>query len=233
MRPRYVINKGVRKDITAVGRIFTAGSRYVASIYNPKDTTIKIESYANCYEVDGKNVISFSFDPSETSKLKVGFATIEIYDSNLKRMAFRENFAIIRKNSLPISADTPPVPLTVFAVDVPMGEKTGQQPAPLAIATTDNLYWELETLGDVLVELQVYFDDAYEETKLFSKTIKLSTHDKYYFTDSIVDVISSEHAAELVGFTATSFKYKLKLADETMSARTVEISVYVNNQQSV
>lgn len=103
MKRRCYIHKGIQKRITAIGRRFVVGTEYTASIYNPKDTSIKITSTAVCVELDDKNRVAFVFSGEQTDSLKVGYATIEIYDNNRTTMAVRDNFAIIRKNSLPIT----------------------------------------------------------------------------------------------------------------------------------
>lgn len=107
MRPRFVINKGISKKITAVSSHFVADALYYAVIYNPKDTSLKIASYAYCAEENERKQIVFMFSSADTAKLREGFATIEIYDSNQALMVYRDNFAVIRKNSLQISGDMP------------------------------------------------------------------------------------------------------------------------------
>ena len=105
MRPRYVINKGIAKNLIAKSRLFTVGGTYVAVLYNPKDMTTKIEATGTCEEGaegDEKNKIAFSFTAAQTETLKVGYATIEIYDNAQTLMAYRDQVAIIRKNSLQI-----------------------------------------------------------------------------------------------------------------------------------
>lgn len=107
MRPRSVINKGIQYKITAMGRIFTLGERYIAAIYNPKDTSLKITAEAICVaDEEERNTIPFTFSKYDTDRLKAGWATIEIYDSNMTQMAFRDNFAVIRPNSIKISGPT-------------------------------------------------------------------------------------------------------------------------------
>lgn len=105
MRPRYVIHKGIRKTIKAISRRFTLGISYTAAIYNPKDRSKKITASNICVAFDGKNGVSFSFPGTDTNKLKEGYATIEVYDSDNDKdvMMVCDNFAIIRKNSLPIN----------------------------------------------------------------------------------------------------------------------------------
>ena len=107
MRPRFVINKGIGKKITAVSSYFTVGSTYEAAIYNRHDMTVKILDQAVCAlnERTNKNECAFQFTGTETNKLKEGYATIEIYDSSKSMMIFRDEFAVIRKNSLPIQSD--------------------------------------------------------------------------------------------------------------------------------
>lgn len=107
MRPRYVINKGIQKSMTAKGRMFVVGSSYTAVLYNPKDKSVKIEDTAVCTapstEGDEKNIVSFTWSSSQTASLRVGYATIEIYDSSLTLMAYKDNIAVIRDNSLQIT----------------------------------------------------------------------------------------------------------------------------------
>ena len=107
MRPRYVINKGIQKRWTAKGSMFVVGNAYTAALYNPKDKSIKIESTATCVapttEGDEKNIVPFVWSSAQTALLKEGYATIEIHDANLSLMAYRDQIAIIRKNSLQIA----------------------------------------------------------------------------------------------------------------------------------
>ena len=108
MRPRFVINKGISKKITAVSSHFVEDALYYAVIYNPKDLTLKIGAYAYCTETEnGRMQVEFTFVKEDTAKLKEGFATIEIYDEADTLMVYRDNFATIRKNSLQISGDIP------------------------------------------------------------------------------------------------------------------------------
>lgn len=108
MRPRFVINKGIKKVITAISKRFEEETFYTAAIYNPKDTTTKITCTAECAIVDGKNKVVFEFPGVDTDKLKVGFGTIEIYDTDKNIMIYRDDFAVIRKNSLPITDKSEP-----------------------------------------------------------------------------------------------------------------------------
>lgn len=103
MRPGRYIHKGIQKSITAIGRQFVVGTQYKAALYNPKDRTKKIVATAVCFEEDEKNKIPFVWTGEQTDKLKVGFATIEIYDNAQTRMFVRDNYAVIRINSLPIT----------------------------------------------------------------------------------------------------------------------------------
>lgn len=107
MRPRFVINKGIRKKITAISADFVLDEGYVAVIYNPKDLSTKITAYADCEEVNEKKTLAFTFLATDTALLKVGFATIEIYDVNHTLMVYRDNFGVIRDNSFRISGDDP------------------------------------------------------------------------------------------------------------------------------
>ena len=100
MRPRLVINRGIQKVITAVSSYFVEGNSYTAVIYNPKYKDTKILANYDCSVVDGNNTCVFTYDGNMTEKLKDGYATIEIYDSEHTLMVYRENFAIIRSNSL-------------------------------------------------------------------------------------------------------------------------------------
>lgn len=100
MRPRLVINRGIQKVITAVSSYFKEDDSYTAVIYNPKYKDTKILAHYDCTVVDGKNTCVFTFEGNMTETLKDGFATIEIYDSEHTLMVYRENFAIIRSNSL-------------------------------------------------------------------------------------------------------------------------------------
>lgn len=101
MKHRY-IHKGIGKRITAISSRFQHGSYYTAAIYNMKDSSVKITDTKQCVTVDGKNTLLFVFTDEQTDQLRVGYATIEIYDSSMTTMAVAENFAIIRKNSLHI-----------------------------------------------------------------------------------------------------------------------------------
>lgn len=103
MRPGIYIHKGIQKRINAIGKLFVDGTLYKAALYNPKDRTKKIVATAVCYEEDGKKKIPFVWTGEQTDKLKVGFATIEIYDAAHTKMIVRDNFAVIRINSLPIT----------------------------------------------------------------------------------------------------------------------------------
>ena len=105
MGPRFIINKGIQKKVSARSRLFTVGDSYKAVIYNPKDLSVAIEATAVCVEgtsEDEKNKLNFTFSGDQTELLKVGYATIEIYDESQTLMAYRDNFAVIRKNSLQI-----------------------------------------------------------------------------------------------------------------------------------
>lgn len=106
MRPRYVINKGIQKKWKARYEAFVVGDSYTAVLYNPKDKSVKITSTATATagpEGDTKNVVQFVWSSAQTALLKEGYASIEIYDANLSRMAYRDNIAVIRKNSLQIA----------------------------------------------------------------------------------------------------------------------------------
>ena len=110
MRPRYVINKGIQKNITAIGRVFAPTLVYTAAIYNPKDTSKKIVATGVCAVEKERNVVRFVFTSDQTALLKEGAVHIEIYDQYDYKMVYRENFAVVRKNSLPITPipqDTP------------------------------------------------------------------------------------------------------------------------------
>lgn len=105
MRPRYVINKGISKSIVAKSKLFVVDSDYTAVFYNPKDMTTKITAVGTCVageEGDDRNKVSFTFTAQQTESLKVGYATIEIYDENESMMAYKDQVAMIRKNSLQI-----------------------------------------------------------------------------------------------------------------------------------
>ena len=109
MRPRFVINKGIAKEIIAVSSHFTIGTSYTSAIYNRADRSKKITATAtaSAYD-DGRPSVTFVFPAydqsgNDTNALKEGTATIEIYDNAKNIMVYREDFAIIRKNSLPIS----------------------------------------------------------------------------------------------------------------------------------
>ena len=105
MRPRFVINKGISKKVTAVSSHFTIGDTYVAAIYNRHDLSLKITAYGTCEanETNNRPQVVFVWPKEETDKLKVGYATIEIYDIAKTMMIYREEFAVIRKNSLPLT----------------------------------------------------------------------------------------------------------------------------------
>ena len=107
MRPRFIINKGIQKKVSARSRLFVVDDTYKAVIYNPKDLSVAIEATAVCTagttEDDEKNKLLFTFSGDQTELLKVGYATIEIYDESQTLMAYRDNFAVIRKNSLQIN----------------------------------------------------------------------------------------------------------------------------------
>jgi beta-lactamase class D len=105
MRPRYVINKGIAKNLIAKSRLFVEGDDYTAVLYNPKDMSVKIEASGTCEaapEGDDRNKIAFSFTGEQTDMLRAGYATIEIYDEAQTLMAYKDQVAIIRKNSLQI-----------------------------------------------------------------------------------------------------------------------------------
>ena len=105
MRPRFIINKGIQKKVSARSRLFVVDDTYKAVIYNSKDMSVAIEATAVCVagtSEDEKNKLLFTFSGDQTELLKVGYATIEIYDENQTLMAYRDNFAVIRKNSLQI-----------------------------------------------------------------------------------------------------------------------------------
>lgn len=114
MRPLFVINKGIQKAVTAVSRKFTVGSTYIANIYNPKYPSTKIQTSGVCALVNERNQVSFTFSDESTSKLKSGYATIEIYDIDLSHMIYRDNFAIIRDNSLRAESVSPDDPSMQF-----------------------------------------------------------------------------------------------------------------------
>lgn len=114
MRPLFVINKGIQKVVTAVSRKFTVGSTYIANIYNPKYPSTKIQTSGVCALVNERNQVSFTFSDESTSKLKSGYATIEIYDIALSHMIYRDNFAIIRDNSLRAESVSPDDPSMQF-----------------------------------------------------------------------------------------------------------------------
>ena len=105
MRPRYVINKGIAKSLIAKSRLFVVEGEYTAVLYNPKDMSVKIEATGTCVsgpEGDDRNKVAFSFTGVQTDMLKPGYATIEIYDNAQTLMAYKDQVAIIRKNSLQI-----------------------------------------------------------------------------------------------------------------------------------
>lgn len=104
MRPHYVINRGISKEIKAVSRRFIAGESYKAVIYNPKQKGVKITADGVCTVVDDRNTIEFTFPETDTVLLKEGYATIEIYDQGQSLMVFLDSFAFIRDNSLQINA---------------------------------------------------------------------------------------------------------------------------------
>lgn len=104
MRPRFIINKGIQKKVSARSRLFEVDEVYKSVIYNPKDLSVAIEATAVCVEgEDDRNKLNFTFSGEQTELLKVGYATIEIYDNSQTLMAYKDNFAVIRKNSLQIS----------------------------------------------------------------------------------------------------------------------------------
>lgn len=105
MTPRFIINKGIQKKVSARSRLFTVGDTYKAVIYNPKDLSVAIEATSVCVSggEDEKNKLSFTFSGDQTELLKVGYATIEVYDNAQTLMAYKDNFAVIRKNSLQIN----------------------------------------------------------------------------------------------------------------------------------
>lgn len=106
MRPRFVINKGISKEITAVSSHFLLGVTYEASIYNKRDLTTKIVDQGVCTlnTTNNRHQVEFTFSGTDTNKLKFGYATIEIYDTTKNIMIYRDEFAVIRNNSLPITA---------------------------------------------------------------------------------------------------------------------------------
>lgn len=106
MRPRYYIHKGIQKVVIAIGDQFVVGTTYNAALYNKKDRSVKVTATAVCYEVEDKNVVSFEWTGEQTDMLSEGFATIEIYDSAQTKMFVRDDFAVIRMNSLPIAEGT-------------------------------------------------------------------------------------------------------------------------------
>ena len=113
MCPGFVINKGIDKTVTAVSSLFTSGQTYKAAIYNKKDKNTTITQTATCSQdsshYDNRPYVVFEFTASQTDDLKEGMATIEIYDAGTSAgqteytlMVYRDDFAVIRKNSLQI-----------------------------------------------------------------------------------------------------------------------------------
>jgi hypothetical protein len=67
--------------------------------------SVKIEATGTCEagpDGDDRNKIAFSFTGVQTDMLRPGYATIEIYDDAQTLMAYKDQVAIIRKNSLQI-----------------------------------------------------------------------------------------------------------------------------------
>lgn len=126
---RFIINKGISKEIIAISRFFEVGEAYTAAIYNPKDLTVKIAVAAYCTLYEDRHQIVFDFSGEETDKLKTGYATIEIYDQDKNMMVYKDNFAVIRKNSLPISGDEPtPVVVWTYLMDADITHSSTTEP---------------------------------------------------------------------------------------------------------
>lgn len=130
MRPRYIVNIGIAKIIKAVGKIFTVGSKYEARIYySPKDS-LAINAVAYCAETEeGKHEISFYFSPEKTALLKRGVVSLDIFDENYNRLVFRDNFAIVRPNSVSLTPTEPVDPEDPDEPEIPVTTLTGSLPA--------------------------------------------------------------------------------------------------------
>lgn len=108
MRPRFIINIGVAKTIKAVGRVFNIGSVYEARIYYNVDEDLAISASGVCVETEHEeHQVTFEFSPEKTALLHKGVVSIDIFDSNLNRLVFRDTFALVRPNSLQLDPTTP------------------------------------------------------------------------------------------------------------------------------
>lgn len=99
-----LINKGIKTKIIAKGNIFTVGTNYTATLYyNVKNQDGRASVTSQATSCEDKACVIFEFSPDDTKKLKVGNVILEIYDSDgLEQMAFVNNFAIVRANSLSV-----------------------------------------------------------------------------------------------------------------------------------
>ena len=154
MRPRYVINKGIQKNITAIGRVFVPTLIYTAAIYNPKDTSKKIIATGVCAVEKERNVVRFVFTSEQTALLKEGCVHIEIYDQYDYKMVYRENFAVVRKNSLPIT----PIPQDM-PDEILMYEEWGEDRPMTTDGDTEGVSFMLKTGRPVKFHISVEYKE--------------------------------------------------------------------------
>ena len=235
MRPRFIINKGIRYDVTAVGRVFNVGTRYVASIYNPKDTSLKIVATATCFVEDERNTIEFYFTAEDTNKLKVGFATIEIYDTSMHKMVFRDNFAVIRNNSLPIEPTDIDEPVLVINRMLP-----AEQGAVADISLNSLDFSKCYTFKNNS-DASVAFDFEYtmripdtSSTTTETTFRSINAHEELVFDSSLeeyfYDLIDSEFPdyTELASLSIKDMENKVSVEVEVP----VEIDIYETEEES-
>jgi len=236
MRPRFIINKGIRYDVKAVGRVFNVGTRYVASIYNPKDTSIKIVATATCFVDDERNTIAFYFTAEDTDKLKVGFATIEIYDTSLHKMVFRDNFAVIRKNSLPIDPTSIDEPVLVINKMLPASQTALQETIYLNSLDFSKCY-TFKNNSDASVAFELEYTMRIPDTSSTITETKFSgidAHKELVFESSLEEYFYNLIDSEFPDYTElASLTIKLMENKEDVDVEVpVEIDIYETEEES-
>lgn len=227
MRSRNVIHKGIQKNITAVGKMFVPDVEYTASLYNPKDKSKKVTATAKCYVENDKNVIHFLFTPEQTNSLRIGTATIEVYDEFNFRMVVKENFAMIRENSLPITPTAPQGDPTVTL----HFDKGGDEQTLSLDSDAEGISFILRTGRPVMLNITVYYSaELDQEAYDLTGSWPLINNHEFKFEDSIDDEVYDKWHTTEAHTSVSSMAVYVSYIDDEDKNTPVDIDVYVPSQ---
>ena len=239
MRPRYVINKGIQKNITAVGRVFVPTVDYTAAIYNPKDTSKKIVSTAKCYVENERNTLHFMFTAEQTNQLKEGYANIEIYDNMSFRMVYRENFAVVRKNSLPITPISQDDPDFVLNFTAPKdAQEVSNNIAITQYRDVEDMTFVLDTGRPLNLLFRIVYNDSEAHTHTPVARYPLITQHAYMIDGVLLDTVfqaaKDQHPEEDYPDITTllSLVVAVETIDDTEEPTKAVIGVFTSGSQS-